>query len=486
MNLWKVVCVMNDFINNRFKDCNPHDTITTYRKILEDIGFEISQEIQLFGSIYLTRIIDRKTGFFSYGKGLNVELSIASALGEFLERNAFGMLASYPFFYYSYFDKHKDIIEFISLTQNKSLKVERFETFVKYRSTGMASGNTFREAFVQACSEVFERYVECMLFKKKFECVCYEYDDIVEDIGIDERLKSLIIDFKNEKTKIYIIDVATETGLPVVGVIISDENIKKYAFRFASHPVFVQAIEACILEFAQMQSYDNIFKYMGVDWYDESNDEYNLHELLTNGRGKFPISYFVNNTTKEKYIIPSCFRCSSGVSNNSQFYKHCRMLLKMKKWMIYYRVVEFSGAVCIQVIIPGVSDIYAKTIDKEIIKRKIADYSSKYIKKQISLNLFLGKIFKIINTLIDENNKDYDYYRRCGIFNSNKDLKKLFYCVNKLSVEGDFINSGNLYIYHEFLKKNIIRNFVPIEDGNYKSGFELEEKIYKYARLLNL
>lgn len=474
---------MNNFVKNNYKDCSIINTVYNFKKILIKMGFDLSIEIKLYNGVYISKIVDKTTKLCSYGKGITCQNAVASGLGEFLERASFGMLASYPFFNYSYNNKHNEKVEFTLIGGKETLKIERFELFAKYRSTGMAAGNTYYEAFVQSCSEIFERYSQYLVFSKKIRAYCYNYESIRKSLHISREIQELIYKLKKENSYIYIIDIASCVGLPVVGIMINDINLKKYVFRFAAHPIFQMAVETCLLEFSQLGSYEEIFKYTGIDWFEESVEGSNLFELLTNGRGKFGICNFINNEVK--FNIPNIFIQVEDVSNTEMFYDYYLKILNSRRWRGYYRTINYDCAVCIQIVIPGVSDIYMCVYNREKRKKDISDYSTMYIKKEISKEVFVDKVINNLIYLYDSNNNDFNFYRRTGIYNSSNDLVKFYTFLDE--VKNDIkLNINMSFAYHKW-EAYCSYNFVPIdENGMYKLLFEMEEALNRNSERLNL
>ena len=465
--------------------------IKNYKKTLKNNGFKISTIEKVYNNIYSVKVIDENTGFFTYGKGFSLNEALVSGLGEFLERVSFGVLSSYSYFYYSYNHMHDDLIMYHGMLSDKEYKIRRFDNFVKYRSTGMASGNSFKDAFVRASLEIFERVVEYKIFSQKISVKSYEIHSFLEGKNILEKFSGVCESVFDNENKIYIIDCFSETNLPVVGLLVLDLDLKKYVCRFAAHPVFEIALKKAVMEMFQFQDYDGVFKYLGVPFDEQEDTLDNLISLITNGRGKFPIKRLLNVSEGKHVSVDNCFL---SISDNykDEFeedipYEYCLSLFRKKEWSPYYRKVDYKDFCCIHIVVPNVSNIYEKMMNGEKNKREISDLCVSYLEKSISEKDFTLNITKLL--VQQYCYSDYDTYRRIGI-HSTRDILRLYYGEVKFFAKNHQMTSGEQF-FEDFSKyignKLLLDNIVPIcNNMEFKNGFDTEKILFSKCNCLNL
>lgn len=79
---------MNSFLENRYKDRNPKDTVTYLKSILKKLHIEVEEQWNSANEIstYSLRLFIKDTNIGTNGKGATKDLALASAYGEFFER----------------------------------------------------------------------------------------------------------------------------------------------------------------------------------------------------------------------------------------------------------------------------------------------------------------------------------------------------------------------------------------------------------------
>ena len=206
-----------------YKDVQPEETLTRIQSILDEVGISLSEDTRITNNPFLhsLRISHKKSFIATNGKGLSLELALASAYAELMERLqnqflahshlemtwAYNHARNVSDFIYSpdevcllpdeYIDsvdssilrilapidrKDADPAEWLSLfTQDDRLFCVPFfdligertillpMNFVRffYRATGMCAGNSIHEALVQGLCEVVERHVMDIIYHDK-------------------------------------------------------------------------------------------------------------------------------------------------------------------------------------------------------------------------------------------------------------------------------------------------------------------------------
>ncbi len=472
---------MLNFIKNHYKDSETKKTIANFKKIIANNGYSIEIKINKNYCFYNTEIIEKNVGFKTYGKGITENLAVASGLGEFIERMSFGVLASYPFFYYSMNDKHNERMKFYDLEDNL-IEISRLDLFRKFRSTGMSAGNSYEETFVQGMSEIFERYIESEMLKENIKGIGYTCDYFLENnISNLNWLKSCNYILKKKNIDVYIVDFFSGSKLPVVAIVFKNSLENVYAFRFASHPILSVAVERCFTELFQLNSIDNIFKYMGIKVFDKKNKEFdNYFNIMTNGRGVLPLSNFMEVRTSQHPDLNVFCEEDKKISNEF-FMKYYELLIKRNGWKTYIRKVLHENACTIQIIIPGISDFYADSrtcIEKKV---EISNLVSKYVLKECDSNYFVNEIKDLLQSM-KINVYDCDFYRQIGI-NSESDFRELYNWV--INMKHDFYEPEVIEV-NEKIKQQMIRYLIPLDDSKrFKDEFFKEEWIFKNDQYLN-
>jgi len=293
-------------IFNKYKCDFPESTTKRIKDGLRKIGFEpvyTQQKIisNDFPSYYGELLIE-ELGFLTCGKGVTANLAKASAYAEMAER-----ISSCFFVFHTVTNDIerrtkllKDIIDRKFLRGytkiNKNIKMKNINKYVEKKltneeveilkdqglfdiyvnaysfikdknmeipvnfievlsgSTGLASGNTMEEAFVQGTCEILERYSTYKVLSEKIECPTISKNSIE-----DATVKKFIEMFESMNIDIQIKDFSLGRGLPVICIIFTNNNIKNDQNKLkknlyykmidvGSHPDLNQAIIRCFTE----------------------------------------------------------------------------------------------------------------------------------------------------------------------------------------------------------------------------------------------
>lgn len=339
------------------KDACPEDTISRIKKILADNAINIStiSETQYQDLWYSNRIeIDELSHIGTNGKGISPEYTMASALGELMERLQCGMLLQNLFvlknsclqrisqeqpplingaeFFFSKVFRDlgdrtvKTFLEECSIGSsystyevvgsNLNFQLPERMIGVFCGSTGAAAGNTFEEAFVQGLSEIFERYVTQYIYKET-----YSSSFAIIDEAAYKNFKSykLIQAIAKKGYHVLVIDCSLNGILPVIGVLLFDSSRKKYFMKLGADANADIALQRCITEIFQGSTFDLSFKFkmnnfINADskekgfWFG-SNRKFEHIKAEVDGTGELPRAFFKclsNTVTNIKGFSESC------------------------------------------------------------------------------------------------------------------------------------------------------------------------------------
>lgn len=150
-------------------------------------------------------------------------------------------------------------------------------------STGMAAGNSFKEAFVQGFSEILERYIVKQFVLGKF--TNYSFLNLSNYPQFDKYLRVI----ESQSKEFYIIDASAQYDIPVVIGLMIDKQGHWTRLNFASFPNIEIAIERLFTEMYQnAQTMYNQHDYLQIP-YDNTNAEY---VLLKNSGSLSKMSFF--------------------------------------------------------------------------------------------------------------------------------------------------------------------------------------------------
>lgn len=277
---FKKVPKINDYKSSSYEDTN-HRITQILESFLKDIGIglEILSFQTFIDDLWISRISlisEKETIFSTSGKGRGLHASIASGLGEMMERIQAGFFYFKNFKNMSCFYSKKDIPTEMFLLNEKFNKTIRknclylptrdlyYDRYIpmqemgsrkkvlinsRYfcRSTGFAAGNTYEEAILQALCEVFERSCAFQILSNKQECPTIP----LKNLG--SQFSKYMQQLKEKGISIKVKDLSVGKGFPVVGVLFHHESLNMYEFGVGSATNINYALERCITEYLQIE-----------------------------------------------------------------------------------------------------------------------------------------------------------------------------------------------------------------------------------------
>ena len=363
------------------------------KDVLSDSGCEItfSAEKHPLSHCYSVNLTSKEAPkhIYSNGKGICSEASMASALGEYIERlqtnNFFSDFylparSHYPdqiAFEFggnylsntllSIYDPNdelgvEDLVDYNSDHQDKIIALPFVNYITKdkvyipinilsnlYVSNGLASGNTPSEAKVQAMSEIFERYAKIEIIKNGYALPAYpdeilrKYDKLYQDINT-LRDDGFIVD---------ILDASLGGKFPVTAISLINPKNGTLFVSFGSHPILQVSLERTMTELMQGRDIDKLDNFE-IPTFDMSivSGSFNLESHFIDSNGKLGFGFLSNKKSFEY----SSWEYKS-INTEDELNYLLDIFRKLEK-EVYIREYDYLGFYSCQIIVPSFSEIY--------------------------------------------------------------------------------------------------------------------------------
>ncbi|MHA1340133.1 MAG: YcaO-like family protein, partial [Promethearchaeota archaeon] len=289
------------------KNCVPSETIEWFISILEDHFWKTPFKMAHVSfmnspgtwSVFCGVYNKYWEIFSSYGKGLTLELAMASAYGELIERIQGGYFFSKnpckPMLLHNYLtsseiEKKADSKEILELNNQfkqylrkncttphiidteyhnnlrKSFVYHEFNNLINNKriwlqrslyqiTTGYSTGNSYEEAFIQAFSEIIERYSVFKILSEKIKI-----PTVSKDI-LPQNLQNIIAKIEENNIEVIVKDASHDHGFPTAIVLCDFKKVplkmpvsaflQKYIISPGSASSFNIAIERALTEMHQ-------------------------------------------------------------------------------------------------------------------------------------------------------------------------------------------------------------------------------------------
>lgn len=223
-----------------------------------------------------------------------------------------------------------------------------------YGSNGMAAGNTWNEALVQALSEIIERHVAFQLLSEG-----NQRDDIFD---ITDAYLLYYPDFyskikkmKDNNFVIRILDFSIGGQFPVIGLLAINQHELSYFINLGCHPNINVAVQRALNEFLQGRKINEINDMQ--PFYTNFNQvklTKNIGNVFHDGTGVFPISCLIPSA-RESCLPTIWLQNYSSNEDMLDFYLNllCGNLNK-EIFIQYQSVLDFP---VVHVIIPNFSEV---------------------------------------------------------------------------------------------------------------------------------
>ncbi len=391
---------MSELTYIKGKDECLESSIANMQRILKEAGFDIVEASWLnpVTNVFSLHIYDaRCPGLFTNGKGTSRKSTLASALGEYLERlstNYFFSdywLESKPdeakegWLYYptekafdesqfkaclndelwSFYDENSEV-EFVDLlsfndTQNKvrSIAMQNAATGETvyfpmnlfsnlYASNGLSAGNTAAEAQVQGLSEIFERWVKNKIMRENI-CLPEVPDEIVQ---LYPDVVAAINSLNKEGIALSIRDASLGGQFPVINVTLFEQKTGRCFASFGAHPMFEVALERTLTESLQGRQLGNLdgFQMPVFDTFVVAEDE-NLENHFIDSSGLIH-AHFISDNYDYKFV-----HWDFSGSTEEQWTQLCDKVDQQgcSVYVANYNHYDFEAC---RIVVPGMSEVY--------------------------------------------------------------------------------------------------------------------------------
>jgi ribosomal protein S12 methylthiotransferase accessory factor len=368
-------------------------SINRMQTILSEMGCDVtySSEKHPLNHCYSVNLasVEAPKHIYSNGKGIYSEASTASALGEYIERLqtnnffidfhlparkyypdevAFDYDGGYltPALMKLYDPKSElsqdELIDFNSDIEDKivalpfhaldSDEVVYFPLNILsnlYVSNGLATGNTAKEAQVQAMSEILERYAKIEIIKEGYSLPHYS-DEFLSQF---ERLYSDLIKLRELGYIVNVLDASLGGKYPVTAISFINPANATLFVSFGAHPILEVSLERTMTELMQGRGLENLQEFE-VPTFDMSlvSESFNLESHFIDSNGKMGIQFL--SAKKSFAFAPWNY---SGENTEDEFAYLTGIFAAMGK-EIYIRDYNYLDFYSCQMIVPGVSEVY--------------------------------------------------------------------------------------------------------------------------------
>ncbi|WP_310439935.1 YcaO-like family protein [Sulfuricurvum sp.] len=368
-------------------------SIKRMQSILSEMGCDVtySSEKHPLNHCYSVNLasVEAPKHIYSNGKGIYSEASTASALGEYIERLqtnnffidfhlparkyypdevAFDFKGGYltPELMELYDPSNElsqdELIDFNSDTEDKivalpfhaldSDEVVYFPINILsnlYVSNGLATGNTAKEAQVQAMSEILERYAKIKIIKEGYSLSHYS-DEFLSQF---ERLYSDLTKLRELGYIVNVLDASLGGKYPVTAISFINPANATLFVSFGAHPILEVSLERTMTELMQGRGLENLESFE-VPTFDMSlvSESFNLESHFIDSNGKMGIQFL--SAKKSFEFAPWNY---SGENTEDEFTYLTGIFESMNK-EVYIRDYNYLDFYSCQMIVPGVSEVY--------------------------------------------------------------------------------------------------------------------------------
>lgn len=375
------------------KNAPLEESITAMRAVLERAGcaMSFSAEKHPLKHCYSVNLasVEAPNHIYSNGKGNVSDASVASALGEYIER-----LQTNNFFidfhlpdrrYYPdevAFDfgggylndelrevydpagelSDEELVDFNSDYEDKvvALPFIRRSSGEKvyiplnilsnlYVSNGLATGNTPLEAQVQGLSEIFERHAKIEIIRNGYALPHYPDALLRTFPKLYEDLTAL----REAGFIVEVLDASLGGKFPVTAISLINPANSTLFVSFGAHPIVQVSLERTMTELMQGRGLENLDAFE-VPTFDMSvvSDSFNLESHFIDSNGKLGFGFL--SAKKSFDYTPWDYR---GEGSEAE-YAFLQSIVHAMEREIYLREYDYLGFYSCQMIVPGVSEVY--------------------------------------------------------------------------------------------------------------------------------
>lgn len=495
-------------------------SIAKMKTVLVNVGCEttFSSEKHPLQNCYSVNLasLEAPRHIYSNGKGIISQASMASAFGEYIERlqtNNFFIDFHLPSRKYypdevafefggeylneellKIYNPHaelsdEDLVDFNSDYEDKIVALpfmkhsNKEQVYIPlnilsnlYLSNGLATGNTPKEAQVQALSEILERYAKIEIIKNGYALPSFP-KEIIESFP---RVHSDVLALRELGYIIEVLDASLGGKFPVTAIsLINPENSTLFV-SFGAHPILEVSLERTMTELMQGRGLENLDTFE-IPTFDMSlvADSFNLESHFIDSNGKLGFGFL--SSKKSFDYAPWAYK-GNGTEAEHNFL--VEIFENMQK-EIYIREYDYLGFYSCQIIVPSVSEVYP--IEDLIYNNKnggklirdmvlnFRDYDPQDIlinieslEESLNIEKYIGVIFKNNFTM-----REFKAQILLLLQESDEALELLEYGTNKL---------GHILIELARMEEKEL-DFAEYEDALY--NIFGEERVQKALRILD-
>ena len=322
------------------------ESIAKMESVLSDVGCKttLSQEKHPLENCYSVNLasVEAPQHIYSNGKGAVSAASMASALGEYIERlqtnnffidfhlpnrkyfpdeKVFSFEGDYlnddlrSFYnpdgelqpedlvdFNSDYDDAIVALPFINKSSGKKVYIPLNILSNLYLSNGLATGNTPQESQVQALSEIFERYAKIEIIKNGYSLPTFP-DDIIEPFS---RLNSDLISLRKLGYIVEVLDASLGGKYPVTAISLINPDKSTLFVSFGAHPILEVSLERTMTELMQGRGLDDLGSFE-IPTFDMRfiADSSNLESHFVDSNGKIGFNFM--SAVKSFEYSPWCY-----------------------------------------------------------------------------------------------------------------------------------------------------------------------------------
>ncbi|WP_040724956.1 30S ribosomal protein S12 methylthiotransferase accessory factor YcaO [Thiomicrorhabdus sp. Kp2] len=391
---------MSELTYIKGKDACLENSIANMQATLHKMGFEIKEASWLnpVTNVFSLHILDKRCpGLFTNGKGTSRKSTLASALGEFLERLSTNYFFSdywlenpqnasnQAWLYYpdekrftehnikecltpelwSFYDSTNELgfNELLSFNDSQesvgAIRLVNAHTGENvyfpmnllsnlYASNGLSAGNTALEAQVQGLSEIFERWVKNKILRENL-CLPEIPNEIVKTFpAVVEAVKAL----EEAGIEVSMRDASLGGLFPVINVTLFEQKTGFCFASFGAHPIFEVALERTLTESLQGRHLDNLdgFQMPVFDEFAVAEDE-NIENHFIDSSGLIHANFISKNYDFE------FVNWDFSEDTKSQWDRLCE-LVKSQGTEVFVANYNHCGFETCRIVVPGMSEVY--------------------------------------------------------------------------------------------------------------------------------
>ncbi|MDR9497643.1 MAG: 30S ribosomal protein S12 methylthiotransferase accessory factor YcaO [Hydrogenovibrio sp.] len=396
------------------KDACLEDSIARMQSSLTELGFEIEQAkaANPVDNVYWLHIRDRFCpALFTNGKGASRKATLASALGEYLER-----LQTNYFFSDYFLCAHKTAptaSDWLYFPDEKRFPLEAFRDTLTpelwalydpedelvgedllslndqadairclplqavsrqktvyfpanllsnfYASNGLSAGNSFEEAETQGLSEVLERWVKARILRENL-CLPEVPETVLEEYPVVARALAAM---REQGVAVSVRDASLGGRFPVINVTLFDQKNGRCFASFGAHPLFEVALERSMTEALQGRSLNDLDGF-DLPIFDETlvaSDE-NIENHFIDSSGWLH-ARFISHQPDFDFVywqvtqaMPRLEDVSTSAVQRAGLIDLIEKELSSEVFIARY---QFAGLPACRIVVPGVSEVFPLT-----------------------------------------------------------------------------------------------------------------------------